>query len=1031
MSESILNALIHLFAIVANVNKEGLSAKGKSIVKTYLKRYLSGELLEEYLNLFDNYYNFYKRELGESEDDESIDNHALINFQIANVSRQIKTGLLREERIIVYTQLLEFVFEDHVLTRGEDFFIQTVADSFNLSEKEYTNLRELIFSGDTEKMDAANVMVINNQLTEWSDSLAWVMREKNRQKRIPYKHIFRENLYGRLIFLYIESTRMLIFRYIGELNLYQENQKIEKGRTYIFKSGSIIKGPNIESIYYNEVSTHFLHTGRKPIHFVGKELEFRFPNSKNGIHTFTFSEYSGRLIGIMGGSGVGKSTLLNLLNGKLLPLKGKVTVNGIDVHRGKGSLKGVIGFVPQDDLLFEELSVFENLYYNARLCFSDYTEDQINHVVEDVLIDLDLHEIRNLKVGDPLNKFISGGQRKRLNIALELMREPSVLFVDEPTSGLSSADSEKVMDLLKNQAMSGRLVIVNIHQPASDIFKMFDKLWVLDKGGYPIYQGHPMDAIIYFKTASLQVNAAESQCPQCGNVEADQIFKIVEAREIDDFGNLTRKRRMQPEDWYEKYLDNIQQNIQIEEEESSLPAYDFKIPNLVEQFKVFSMRNLLAKLSNKQYLILNFFEAPLLAFILGFFSKYMTESGYVFAENKNLPVFLFMSVVVAIFLGLTVSAEEIIKDRKILERESFLKLSRLSYINSKVVFLFALSAFQTLMFVLVGNLILEIKGMLLPYWAILFTAACMGNMMGLNISSGLDSVIAIYVLIPMILVPQLLLGGAMIKYDDMHDSITSKIHVPIFADFMTTRWAYEALAVYQFKHNRFEKHFFDYEQKISESEYLASYLIPRIQTKLKSVVKNWDPENAEMIARDLVIIRNGLLLLASKADRPVFEYVSDLELGNFSVESAEEINGYLFYMKDLFLERGEEASRLRDEKYNRMVDSLGKDEFIQLRKDYYNKKLADILLNRTDLEKVYEADFRFVQKKDPVLMEPDSDIGRAHFYAPMKEVRGIRFSTFVFNILMMWVGSGVLYITLLFDVLRKIIKYFEHMKFRD
>ena len=167
------------------------------------------------------------------------------------------------------------------------------------------------------------------------------------------------------------------------------------------------------------------------------------------------------MIGIMGGSGVGKSTLLNLLNGNLNPANGKVLINGYDVNSDRQILEGIIGYIPQDDLLIEELTVFQNLYFNARLCFKDLTDRKIIELVNRVLTDLDLFEVRNLKVGNPLKKYISGGQRKRLNIALELIREPYILFVDEPTSGLSSTDSEMVMDLLKKHARSGKLLIVN------------------------------------------------------------------------------------------------------------------------------------------------------------------------------------------------------------------------------------------------------------------------------------------------------------------------------------------------------------------------------------------------------------------------------------------------------------------------------------------------------------------------------------------------------------------------------------------
>jgi ABC-type multidrug transport system ATPase subunit len=151
-------------------------------------------------------------------------------------------------------------------------------------------------------------------------------------------------------------------------------------------------------------------------------------------------------------------------------------------------------------------------------------------IVEKVLADLGLDEFRHLKVGSPLNKFISGGQRKRLNIGLELMREPSILFIDEPTSGLSSLDSDMVMALLKEQAVKGKLVIANIHQPSSEIFKLLDKLWIIDKGGYPIYTGNPIDALVYFKTLSGHVNPGQTECQCCGNVASEQILKIIEAK---------------------------------------------------------------------------------------------------------------------------------------------------------------------------------------------------------------------------------------------------------------------------------------------------------------------------------------------------------------------------------------------------------------------------------------------------------------------------------------------------------------------
>ena len=216
-------------------------------------------------------------------------------------------------------------------------------------------------------------------------------------------------------------------------------------------------------------------------------------------------------------------------------------------------LEGVIGFVPQDDLLIEELTVFQNLWYNARMCLNNLPERKIIEVVNKTLIDLDLEETRDLKVGNPLKKIISGGQRKRVNIALELLREPTILFVDEPTSGLSSVDSEIVMNLLKEQTYKGKLVIVNIHQPCSDLYKMFDKIMIIDKGGYQIYYGNPTEAIVYFKTHSNHANPDEDQCIKCGNINTDQILQIIESKVVDEHGKATRIRKVTPEEWAEKF----------------------------------------------------------------------------------------------------------------------------------------------------------------------------------------------------------------------------------------------------------------------------------------------------------------------------------------------------------------------------------------------------------------------------------------------------------------------------------------------
>ena len=220
-------------------------------------------------------------------------------------------------------------------------------------------------------------------------------------------------------------------------------------------------------------------------------------------------------------------------------------------------MEGTIGVIPQDDLLIEELTVFQNLYYSAKFCFKHKSEAELCELVDKMLASLGLLERKDLKVGSPLNKMISGGQRKRLNIALELIREPSILFVDEPTSGLSSRDSENVMDLLRELTLKGKLIFVVIHQPSSEIYKMFDDMLILDTGGYLIYAGNPVEAVMYFKRADSQINSDVGECPTCGNVNPELIFNIIESHVVDEFGRYTPQRKVSPPRWEELYRENV------------------------------------------------------------------------------------------------------------------------------------------------------------------------------------------------------------------------------------------------------------------------------------------------------------------------------------------------------------------------------------------------------------------------------------------------------------------------------------------
>ncbi|MEX1003015.1 MAG: ATP-binding cassette domain-containing protein [Crocinitomicaceae bacterium] len=852
MSERILKALMQLFAIIARVDENVdsrepvTSGEGRKIVEAFLSQELSSAAVEEYLAIFDDFLITFQG--GSKKKDGKRKKTSVHSVKVLRICTQINEELAQRQKIIVLVRILEFISANERIDEQELEFAQTVADTFNVSMDEYNRIREFVEAPLDTIVDHPDMLFVTSN------------KEENFKTA---KHIYSEGLDGQIRVLKIPSVNFHFFKYLGSSELNLNGQPLLQGRHVILNQGSSIRSSKVQPIYYSDIIGAFLSdkTATKIV-FKTVDVVYKFKSGTIGLHNFNFVEESGSLLGIMGGSGAGKSTLLNVLNGNYKPVQGSVTINGIDIHEDRNKIEGVIGYVSQDDLLIEELTVFQNLFYNAKLCFGGMDDKLIAKRVLKTLSSLGLYETKDLKVGSPLDKTISGGQRKRLNIALELIREPSVLFVDEPTSGLSSRDSENIMDLLKELALKGKLIFVVIHQPSSDIFKMFDKLLILDVGGYLIYNGNPVDGVMYFKKCINHVNSDESECPTCGNVNPEQIFNIIESKVVDEYGNQTQHRKISPKEWNKSYLKSLEANPNAIEDANVIPESTFKKPGFIKQLKVYFTRDILSKLTNRQYMAINLLEAPALAFILAFFVKFYNiqdGSDYSFKSNQNIPQFLFIAVIVALFIGLTVAAEEIIKDQKILKRESFLNLSKGSYLTSKITIMFIISAIQMMFFVLIGNYILEIQGMWWQYWLILFSLSCFANLLGLNISASFNSVKVIYILIPILIIPQLLFSGVIVKFDKLNPLFGDESAVPLIGNVMASRWAYEALAVVQFKENEYGDIYFEYEKKKSFATWKKDYWLQEMNANLDYLKTNiGDIGKIKETKNALLILKNEI-----------------------------------------------------------------------------------------------------------------------------------------------------------------------------
>jgi ABC transport system ATP-binding/permease protein len=1009
MSEKILKALMQLFAIIARPQSNDSDRRG--VVEAFLKRQLNAELVITYLGFFDEFYQEAQEKQRKSTQNRRT---AAIAVRVLKICNDINDQLTQDQKIIVLVQLLEFCkSEGTEVSQLELEFIQAVFESFNVDENEHALIKHFVLNPLSQVPASPGVLVI--------DSL------ENQQEH-DYKHLYNKDVKGQIWVLFVHSANMYFVRYSKTGELYMNGQLLQEDKVYPFNPGSSLRDPKSSPIYYSDVIKQFFREELQASRVVYKveNLEYRFRSGKIGIHSMSFEEESGRMVGIMGASGAGKSTLLSVLNGINPPFTGKVSVNGESIHSKSESVKGLIGYVSQDDLLIEELTVFENLYYNAKLCFDNLSEEEIRAKVDITLKSLGLYEIRDMKVGSPLNKKISGGQRKRLNISLELIREPSIMFLDEPTSGLSSRDSENILDLLKELALKGKLLFIVIHQPSSDIFKMFDRLIILDTGGHLIYNGNPIESIVYFKTRIHHANYNESECHVCGNVNPEQIFNIVEARILDEYGQPTNTRKVAPHEWSEYYNKFLLGKEEALDEGKGIPEINFKTPNKLKQFIVFTKRDVLSKLADTQYLIITLAEAPILAFFLAVLIKYFDKSKenahYTFFNNENLPVYIFMSVIVAIFMGLTVSAEEIIKDRKILKREAFLNLSWNSYLMSKVSVQFVISAIQAFTFVLVGNGITEIKGMWFQYWLVLFSCWASANMLGLVISDSFKAVVTIYILIPFLVIPQIILSGVMVKYEKLNPNFSSPVSIPGYGEAITARWGYEALAVKQFVDNKYEKPFYPFEKGKSESQYIGTFLCTELKNKIeqtKTVMANGT--DSEKLAADLKMIKYEVHKLTMAFPDSSYTYTASLVPGKANATILDETRKYVERVRKLNLNTRMPYFEAKIKALEDRMKSTEGEEFNNMRDKYLNNKLNEFVKNNTETDRIIEYNGRFIQKMDPIFRDPEPKFIKAHFYAPTKQLFGFYVETFVINVIVLWVMTGLLYLVLYFRLLKKLL----------
>lgn len=574
------------------------------------------------------------------------------------------------------------------------------------------------------------------------------------------------------------------------------------------------------------------------------DVSHSFNRRESALDSVSFEVRRGEMVCVMGPSGCGKSTLLRILAGQLAPLQGQVKLNGIGLYGHRDRLHRYIAFMPHEEGFDPLLTVEENLATASAVRAPHFSRAERQRRIEAKLAELGLKERRDRLPGEPDHKALSHGERKRLNIGMDVIGISDIYLFDEPTSGLSSKDSENVLEIIRGMAHN-KIILVSIHQPSARLFHMFHKALLLDHGGRMVFFGTPSEMLDYFNEAYAEegvrlpgVPAQDTAGQDAARRQPEFIFDVLETPVLDPAGDVIHEedrrgrlrpaRRFPPSYWRDRFqahrlLEELSRPVIRAETEGQTGPRPLPEPpslgfaeELVQWFTQIK-RSFLAKLRNKANLATTLIEAPALAVLVAMTMRYSEDGPYTFGGAFHIPTYLFLSLVVAMFLGLTNSADEIIRDRAILRRERNHHRRHVYYVGAKVASLSFFSAIQCLLYLLIGNAILGIRDMMHLHLLWMFLANLSGVVTGLFISATVRDAKTALNIIPLVLIPQIILGGALIKYEEMNrdldflssftrwrggeENAPSKLEVPAICELMPLRWAYEGMVLSQARLN--------------------------------------------------------------------------------------------------------------------------------------------------------------------------------------------------------------------------------------
>lgn len=930
--------------------------------------------------------------------------------------------ITEKDKLLVYTIIQYWIYK---FKFPNPLIYQKLANTLRIHPTICNEINS--FFGDKESLQKSkNYIRINPKKDKEAENLEGEWVDGNRPEQlVSEEKVVSSKIENTLHVLNLEKDRFMLIMFDKEDTSFIKNDQKQLEGCCLIESGDTITTNIKAKISYAElkkklVENHF----SKNFYLSASRVEVRYKNNK-GIRPFNFIGQPGELIGVVGREGSGKSTFLKLLGGIEKPKSGSVYINGYDINKNPYQSNGYIGYVPEEDLLYPELTAYENLNFAAQLYLRDADTNSVKNLVDDILTQVELWDIRDLRIGKSSEKNIQPGQRRLLNIALELIRDPQILIVDNSPYSLSMSDSSKVIDILNKFTFKGKLIITSITQTCGNSFEYFDNLFILDHGGIPVYFGPRYNALHYL-LCFLPSGITQAYIEQ-ENYSTETLLDLLNQREVEADGKLSRKRYLDTEKLYNNYIDQPLSLIAKSRKRKKTPGYQIHLPKLEKQFLVYFLRNFKTKISRRKDLSFTIFAAPFIAFILAIILRNSEGMDYSFNTNPNIPAFFYLSIIVNVFLGLTQSVREIMRERYVLRKEENLHLSLFSYINSKIAYLFIILTIQSFLFTLIANPILEIYGMFLNHWIIYFTCGAGGVLLGLVFSlthSTFESIVLKSIPVTLILI--IILGGGWIPLQDLN--FTRDRYTPFLSDLSITRWAYEAVMVEQYSGNPYQKNFFSVDKEISKGSFNSYHLLPALRNSIEYISTEVESEKEKETDSVRVIseaLKNRFEFYVFSEEVFPFEFLDSLSVKKHNLQMIEAAEEYISYLDYYFYKLYNKSLGKKNAITDSLSDVLGAGGLQLLREKHVNASISQKVRNSAQRNSLKLSKNHWIQLSDPIYQTPDNNIGRSALFFPEKRFNNQVIKTYEFNLSVLWLFNFLFYILLITNLINRVSCFFK------